>query len=224
MPGKHALVRRFDLLVFDWDGTLMDSAAAITASLQDACRDLDLPVPTAERARYVIGLGLDDAMSYLLPGIDPARYPEVRERYRHHFLVNDSGTSLFPGAAETVAALHERGFLLAVATGKSRRGLNRALAATGLTPLFHATRCADEGHSKPHPGMLQKLLGALEVDRERALMIGDTTHDMEMARAAGVARVGVAYGAHAKEFLLDYDLVTCMDDFEGLRRWLLRLT
>ena len=217
------MARRFDLLVFDWDGTLMDSADAITASLRDACRDLDLPVPAAERARYVIGLGLDDAMSYLLPGIDPARYPEVRERYRHHFLANDAGSSLFPGVAETVVALRDRGFLLAVATGKSRRGLDRALAATGLAPLFHATRCADEGHSKPHPGMLQELLGELDVDRGRALMIGDTTHDMAMARAAGVARLGVAYGAHAKEALLDYDLETCMDDFEELRQWLLRL-
>jgi phosphoglycolate phosphatase len=131
MPAKP---RRFDLVVFDWDGTLMDSAEAITLSLQSACRDLDFPVPGTAQARYVIGLGLDDAMSHILPGVDPSHYPRIRERYRLHFLVHDAGTSLVPGAAEVVTGLHEAGFLLAVATGKSRRGLDRALDATGLRP------------------------------------------------------------------------------------------
>ena len=213
--------RRFDLLVFDWDGTLMDSAAAITASLRAACRDLDLAVPSEEQARYVIGLGLNDAMAHILPGLDAALYPRVVERYRVHFLQLDAGTALFPGAADTIAALRDSGFLLAVATGKSRRGLDRALSATGLERCFHATRCADEGHAKPHPGMLQGLMAGLGVGKERTLMIGDTTHDMEMARAAGVPRVGVAYGAHAREALLDYAPLACMDDFESLRQWLL---
>ena len=213
--------RRFDLLVFDWDGTLMDSAAAITASLRAACRDLDLAVPSEEQARYVIGLGLNDAMSHILPGLDVALYPRVVERYRVHFLRLDAGTALFPGAAETIAALRDSGFLLAVATGKSRRGLDRALSATGLERYFHATRCADEGHSKPDPGMLQGLMAGLGVANERTLMIGDTTHDMEMARAAGVPRVGVAYGAHAREALLGYAPLACVDDFESLRLWLL---
>lgn len=213
--------RRFDLLVFDWDGTLMDSAAAIAASIQAACRDLGLPVPGDEQARYVIGLGLNDAMAHLLPGVDPSRYPDVQERYRVHFLQRDAGTMLFPGAAETVASLHATGFLLAVATGKSRRGLDRALAATGLHLYFHATRCADEGHSKPHPGMLYALMSELGVSGEKTLMIGDTTHDMEMAHAAGVPRLGAAYGAHAKAALLDYAPVACLDDFAGLRQWLL---
>ena len=220
MPAKHPVPRNFDLLAFDWDGTLMDSAAAIAASLQSACRDLDLPVPHEEHARYVIGLGLNDAMAHILPGLDPAQYPRVVERYRVHFLKHDAGTSLFPGAAETVAALHEAGFLLAVATGKSRRGLDRALGTTGLKRYFHATRCSDEGHSKPHPGMLQGLMEELGASRERTLMIGDTTHDMEMARAAGVRRLAVAYGAHAKDTLLGYDPEACVDDFEGLRNWL----
>jgi len=220
MPGKGPVPRKFDLLVFDWDGTLMDSAAAIAASLQSACSDLNLPVPSEEKARYVIGLGLNDAMSHILPGLDPAQYPGVVERYRVHFLKHDSGTTLFRGAAETVAALRETGYLLAVATGKSRRGLDRALAATGLKPFFHATRCADEGHSKPHPGMLQGLMEKLGATSGRTLMIGDTTHDMEMARAAGVRRLGVTYGAHDKEALLGYDPVACVDDIEGLRQWL----
>ena len=217
MPEKHG---RFDLVVFDWDGTLMDSAAAITLSLQSACRDLDLPVPGEERARYVIGLGLDDAMSHILPGLDASHYPRVRERYRVHFLAHDAGTALFPGAAETVTALHEAGFLLAVATGKSRRGLDRALGSTGLQPYFHATRCADEASSKPHPAMLLELMGELGVARDRTLMIGDTTHDMGMARAAGVARLAATYGAHAKEALLEYEPLACVGNFDELRRWL----
>jgi phosphoglycolate phosphatase len=221
-PGKQALPRQFDLLVFDWDGTLMDSAAAIADSLQAACRDLGLPVPSVEQARYVIGLGLDDAMAHILPGLDPNHFPSVRERYRVHFLERDAGTSLFPGAAETITGLHGSGYLLAVATGKSRRGLDRALATTGLGPYFHATRCADEGHAKPHPGMLLGLMEQLGVAGDRTLMVGDTTHDMEMARAAGVPRLGVAYGAHAKESLLGYEPVACVDDFESLRQWLMR--
>jgi phosphoglycolate phosphatase len=216
------LPRRFDLLVFDWDGTLMDSAGIIVESLQAACRDAGLPVPSDERARYVIGLGLEDAMAHILPGVDPSHYPQVRERYRVRFLELDGGTSLFTGAAETIADLHRSGFLLAVATGKSRRGLDRSLAATGLARHFHATRCADEGHVKPHPGMLLELMRELGAIPDRTLMIGDTTHDMAMAQAAGVARVGVAYGAHAREALIDYGPLACLDDFGGLRHWLER--
>jgi len=213
--------KRFELLVFDWDGTLMDSASAIVASLQAACRELGLPVPSEERARYIIGLGLDDAMAHVLPGVDPSEYPRIVERYRVQYLRRDADTTLFPGAAETVAALHEAGFLLAVATGKGRRGLQRALETTGLKAYFHATRCADEGFAKPHPGMLQGLMDELGVASARALMIGDTTHDMEMARAAGVARLAAAYGAHAKDALLSYAPVACVEDIEALRQWLM---
>ena len=223
-PDSRPTPRQFDLLVFDWDGTLMDSAAAITASLQAACGDLDLPVPSDEQARYVIGLGFHDALSYLLPGLDPARYPPILERYRAHFLKHDANTALFPGAAETVASLRGAGFLLAVATGKSRRGLERSLAGTGLKDYFHATRCADEGHAKPHPGMLLELMKELDVAGDRTLMIGDTTHDMAMARAAGVARLGVAHGAHSKNDLLGYAPLACVDDFDSLRRWLAQNT
>lgn len=214
------MARRFELLVFDWDGTLMDSAAAIAASLQAACRDLDLPVPSEEQARFVIGLGMSDAIAHIQPGLDPARYQDVQARYRVHFLERDAGTTLFPGAAELVAALHGCGHLLAVATGKSRRGLDRALDATGLGSYFHATRCADEGHTKPHPGMLLGLMEELGIASERTLMIGDTTHDMEMAFAAGVSRLGAAYGAHAKDRLLGYAPLACVENFDGLRRWL----
>jgi phosphoglycolate phosphatase len=221
MLENPGLPKRFELIVFDWDGTLMDSAGAIVASLQGACSDLGLPVPSEEGARYVIGLGLRDAMAHILPDVEPSIYPSISERYRDHFLRHDPDTTLFAGAAELVASLHEAGFLLAVATGKGRRGLERSLAATGLKRYFHATRCADEGFSKPHPGMLEALMEELGMVPEKALMIGDTTHDMEMARAAGVASLGVAYGAHGKAALLEYAPLACVEDFAELRRWLL---
>ncbi len=212
--------KQFDLLVFDWDGTLMDSAAAITTSLRDACADLELPVPSEERARYVIGLGLTDALKYLLPDLPAVGYPALLERYRHHFQRQDPDTTLFTGAPELLQSLRDAGFLLAVATGKSRRGLDRALDATGLTQIFHATRCGDEGFTKPHPDMLLWLLDELNVNRERALMIGDTSHDMQMAVAADVARVGVAYGAHPRVNLLTHEPVACLNTFSELAAWL----
>ena len=211
---------RFDLLVFDWDGTLMDSAACIAASLQSACRDLGFTVPSDRDARYIIGLGLNDALAHVLPGIAPAEYPRVADRYRHHFLRQDGGTALFAGVAEMLRELREAGHLLAVATGKSRRGLDRALEATGLAPYFHATRCADEGFSKPHPGMLHTLLEALDSAPARALMIGDTTHDMQMARAAGMERLAISHGAHDAADLLEYAPVACVRDCVELRAWL----
>ena len=212
--------RQFDLLVFDWDGTLMDSAACIAASLQSACRDLGFAVPSERDARYIIGLGLNDALAHVLPGVAPCEYPRVADRYRHHFLLQDSGTELFSGVDEMMTDLKEAGHLLAVATGKSRRGLDRALDSTGLGHYFHATRCADEGFSKPHPGMLHMLLEALDIAPARALMIGDTTHDMQMARAAGMARLAIAHGAHDASDLLEYAPVACVRDCIELRAWL----
>jgi phosphoglycolate phosphatase len=222
MPENLGLPKRFELIVFDWDGTLMDSAGAIVASLQGACLDLELPVPSEEGARYVIGLGLRDALAHILPGVDPSVYPSIAERYRDHFLQHDPDTTLFAGAAELVSTLQKSGFLLAVATGKGRRGLERSLAATGLKQYFHATRCADEGFSKPHPGMLEALMEELGVVPERTLMIGDTIHDMKMAHAAGVPRLGVAHGAHARAALLDYEPLACVEDLAELREWLLQ--
>ena len=221
MQQPRSMPQRFEALIFDWDGTLMDSAGAIVGSLQAACADLGLPVPSDERASYVIGLGLNDAMRHILPDVDPGDYPNVVQRYRVHYLQRDADTSLFPGAAELLSSLREAGFLLAIATGKGRRGLDRVLASTGLTGFFHASRCADEGHTKPDPRMLGLLLEELGVTNQQALMIGDTTHDMAMAEAAGVARLAVAYGAHSREVLLPYEPIACVDDFAGLKRWLL---
>lgn len=212
--------RKFELLVFDWDGTLMDSAASIAESLQAACAELDLPVPSVAQARHVIGLGLTDAMKYLLPDLPKTEYAKVVDRYRVHFFRRDGGTTLFPGAAAMIRELHDAGFLLAVATGKSRRGLDRALAATGVGEYFHMTRCADEGFSKPHPGMLQAVMESLLATPAGTLMIGDTTHDLEMAQAAGVAALAVTYGAHEREVLVRQQPLAIIDTPPALRDWL----
>ncbi len=211
---------RFDLLVFDWDGTLMDSAAHIAGALQQAFRDLGFPAPSDEAARHVIGLGIEDAMTYLRPGLERSRYAEVADRYRVHFLAGDHEVELFPGVAQGIPALNARGFLMAVATGKSRRGLDRTLSSTGLTRYFHASRCADEGFPKPHPEMLEFLMDALGTTRDRTLMIGDTTHDLQMAQNAGVAAVGITHGAHPGEHLEDMNPLGCVGSFGQLLEWL----
>ena len=190
------MAKRFDLVVFDWDGTLMDSTAVIVASLQAACADAGLPVPSDERAQHIIGLGLYDAMAHVLPGVDPAVYPQVVERYGHHFRLRESQTPMFAGAEQTLRDLNDAGHRVAIATGKSRRGLDRVLEKTGLGPLFHATRCGEESATKPQPDMLLDLMRDLGATPTQTLMIGDTTHDLQMAINAGCAAVGVSYGAH----------------------------
>lgn len=188
--------KRFDLIVFDWDGTLMDSTATIATCIQAAARDLGLKVPSREQASFVIGLGLQEALQAALPDLDPRRYPALVERYRYHYLTKDKGLTLFDGVREMLSDLSQRGYFLAVATGKSRVGLNRALDAANLFSLFDATRCADETFSKPHPAMLQELTRELGQDMMRTVMIGDTTHDLQMAANAGASGVAVRYGAH----------------------------
>ena len=215
------MTERFDLIVFDWDGTLMDSAAAIVRAMQAAARDLDLPPPPDERARYVIGLGLGDALRHAIPELEEAAYPRMVERYRHHYLSSDHELSLFEGVDVLVDALAERGHLLAVATGKSRLGLNRALGHTGLGRYFHATRCADECFSKPHPAMLEELMDELGAAPERTLMIGDTTHDLQMARNARTAGLAVGFGAHPVEVLVAESPLACVLTPGELAGWLL---
>lgn len=214
------MAERFDLVVFDWDGTVLDSAGAIVRSIMAACVDLGLPVPTEERARYVIGLGLGDALRHAVPELEVEAYPRMVERYRHHYLSSDHELSLFPGVGESIAWLSEQGCLLGVATGKSRVGLNRALAHSGLGAYFHATRCADECFSKPHPAMLEQLMDELGVTPERTLMIGDTTHDLQMARNAGVAGLAVSFGAHPAAALRAEQHLACVATPEELDRWL----
>lgn len=212
--------KRFELLVFDWDGTLLDSAAAIVAAIQAASRDLGLPEPPEARARHVIGLGLHAALQYALPELPEESYPRLVARYRHHYLSNDRSLQLFTGAAEMIVGLANQGFRLAVATGKSRQGLDRALQHSGLGACFHATRCADECFSKPHPQMLDELMDELSVVADRTLMIGDTTHDLEMARNAGVACVAVSYGAHPAAALDALSPIARLETLEELARWL----
>lgn len=213
--------KQFNLLIFDWDGTLMDSAGAIVSSIQAACRDLGIDEPSDERARHIIGLGLQEALTALLPDLAEADYPRLVDRYRFHFLARDHELPLFPGVREGIAALAEAGFMLAVATGKSRRGLDRAFQHSGLREFFHGSRCADESFSKPHPGMVEELMGEFGVLPRHSLVIGDTTHDLQMAANAGVASLAVSYGAHPKENLLALSPLACLDDFSAANRWLL---
>ncbi|MBI3229736.1 MAG: HAD-IIIA family hydrolase [Burkholderiales bacterium] len=212
--------KQFDFIVFDWDGTLMDSTAAIVLSIQAAARDLGLPVPDKKQAAFVIGLGLMEAMQTVMPGLAPAQYQRMVERYRYHYLSRGEDTTLFDGVRPMLEDLLGQGYFLAVATGKSRVGLNRALAQSGLTSLFHATRCADETFSKPHPAMLLELCRELGQDKGRTVMIGDTTHDLQMANNAGAAAVAVQYGAHPPKMLTDLNPLYCAETVPQLHDWL----
>lgn len=212
--------RHFDLLIFDWDGTLMDSTGAIAESIQMASADMGMQVPTKEEAKQIIGLGLAEALQILFPDLTPADYPRLVERYRYHFLGQDHTLPLFDGVADSLAALHAADYLLGVATGKGRKGLERAFDQSGLRKFFHASRCADEGYSKPHPGMVLELMDYCGVDAERTLMIGDTSHDLQMALNAGVSSVGVTYGAHSRASLQACQPLYIADDFQGLMAWL----
>lgn len=215
MPRKQ-----YDLIVFDWDGTLMDSTSAIVKCIQGAARDLGLPVPREEAASHVIGLGLHEAMQAVMPNIDPSYYPKMVERYRFHFLTRDHELKLFPGVAAMLDELASHAYFLAVATGKSRVGLNRAMNAVGLLSRFHATRCADETFSKPHPAMLQELTRELGQEIRRTVMIGDTTHDLMMANNAGAHGIAVQYGAHPVDQLHACHPVYSAATVEELHQWL----
>lgn len=212
--------RQFDLLIFDWDGTLMDSAGAIVDSIQRACEDIGLAAPSDRASRQIIGLGLMQALQTLLPDLPADDYPRLVERYRHHYLGRDVQIPLFDGVSDGIRDLHARGFQLAVATGKSRLGLARALDASGLGPWFAATRCADQTHSKPHPAMVLELLDELAADSAQALVIGDTSHDLLMASNAGVASLGVTYGAHEAGDLHPHAPLALLNSFAEVHAWL----
>ncbi len=190
------------LIVFDWDGTLADSTALIVTALQKSCADLALPIPVEERCRYVIGLGLHDTLMTVAPELTQARYPEMVEAFRRNFIGGESDIPLFHGVPEMLTDLNARGALLGIATGKSKVGLARTLERHGIKHHFAATRCADEGQPKPHPEMLQYVIRTCGADLENTLMIGDTTHDLQLAANAGVQSVAVGYGAHDHDALL----------------------
>ena len=188
--------RQFDLIAFDWDGTLFDSTKIIVRCIQRAVADVGGTVPDDKAAAYVIGMGLMQALAHAAPDVPPARYPELGARYRHHYGLHQNDLSLFDGVLPLLADLKARHHWLAVATGKSRRGLDEALHSVELRNMFDGSRTADETAGKPHPLMLQELMREFGAEPERTLMIGDTTHDLQMALNAGCASGGVSYGAH----------------------------
>jgi phosphoglycolate phosphatase len=211
---------RFRLIVFDWDGTLMDSEARIVACIQHAFADVGRLPPSRDEARNVIGLGLDEAMALLWPAGSAADRRRLTEHYRHRFLAGkEAESSLFPGACEALEWLSERRYLLAVATGKSRRGLDAALATTGLSSRFHASRCADETFSKPHPEMLLQIMDELGMKAADTLMVGDTEYDMEMARNARAGALAVCHGVHERERLLRHGPLDCLASLFDIPSW-----
>jgi len=197
--------RQFDLIAFDWDGTLFDSTAIIVRCIQEAVVDVGGQRPSDQAAAWVIGMALHEALAHAAPDVPPSKYPELNVRYRHHYVRHQDDLSLFEGVLPLLHELRARQHWLAVATGKSRRGLDEALRSVALQGVFDGSRTADETAGKPHPRMLHELMREFGAAPERTLMIGDTTHDLQMARNAGCASVGVSYGAHD------------VDGFEALR-------
>lgn len=211
----------YELIVFDWDGTLMDSEATIVRCLRQAAADLGHAVPDEAQARDVIGLGLHQAVARLFPEADETQVNVLANRYRRHFLDPERPPSpLFPGAGELLEALASRDYLLAVATGKSRRGLDMELEHTGLGNFFHYTRCADEAVSKPHPRMLLDVIDYLGAEKDRTLVVGDTEYDMQMAANAGSDAIGVSHGVHHPRRLLGAGALAIMESLLAISQWL----
>lgn len=208
------------VIAFDWDGTLLDSTANIATSVQAAFADLDLPVPSDQAARHIIGLGLQEAMAYLWPQGQPHDYQALVARYRHHYLSRDHELALFAGVPEGLARLCEAGFTLSIATGKSRVGLERALTHSDLRQWFSYSRCADETFSKPHPAMLEQTMDYFGVTAAHMVMVGDTTHDIQMAHNAKMASVAVNYGAHPQAQLLACKPSVLCENFPAVIDWL----
>lgn len=198
MPESHipTASRAFDLIAFDWDGTLFDSTAIIVRCIQLAVVDVGGRKPSDIDAAYVIGLGLMQALAHAAPDVPPEKYPALGVRYRHHYAQHQDDISLFSGVLPMLTQLKSQGYLLAVATGKSRRGLDDALHSAQLQGIFDGSRTADQTAGKPDPLMLHELMQEFDVPAKRVLMVGDTTHDLQMALNAGCPSVGVSYGAH----------------------------
>ncbi len=214
------MTRHYDLIAFDWDGTLFDSTAIIARSIQAAVRDVGGTEPTMAQASYVIGMGLKQALAHAAPDVPEHLHAALGDRYRHHYFAAQDDISMFAGVLELLADLRVRGFKLAVATGKSRRGLDVALATQALAGVFDASRTADETAGKPDPKMLLELMAQFQVAPERTLMIGDTTHDLLMAARAGCASVGVSYGAHDSAAFADLSPKFVAHSVAELHRWM----
>ena len=218
-PAKE--YEQFELLVFDWDGTICDSLGHIVASLQYAISCMALPSRSEDELRNIIGLGLLEAMERLYPGISAQQRQQLAVHYREYYLGNSANsTSVFEGVEQTIKGLYEKGHTLAVATGKSRRGLDNALEESGLASLFHFSRCADETFSKPHPQMLEEIMDLAAVSPSSTLMVGDSEHDLQMATNAGVKAAAVSYGAQPVEYLVKFNPVACFHSLRELPGWL----
>ena len=213
--------RRFDLIAFDWDGTLFDSTRIIVRCIQQAVVDVGGQMPSDEAAAYVIGMALMPALAHAAPDVPKEKYPLLGERYRHHYVAHQHDISLFEGVLPMLQDLRERHHWLAVATGKSRRGLDEALHSAELQGVFDGSRTADETAGKPDPLMLHELMREFGVEPERTLMIGDTTHDLEMAVQAGCASVGVSYGAHDHSGFEPFRPVFVAHTVRELHDWLM---
>lgn len=214
------MANNFDLIVFDWDGTLANSTELIIDAIIQASVDVQLAVPTRTAASSIIGLGLREALIELFGPLSETQISQLVARYGYYYANGEDNIPLFHQAAESVAMLNARGIGLGVATGKGRRGLNKALERSGIGHLFHATRCVDECHSKPHPQMLIELMEEVGATPERTLMIGDTSFDLQMAQNARVHRLGVTFGAHPLERLLPHEPITYFHAFSELHQWL----
>jgi phosphoglycolate phosphatase len=212
---------RYQMIVWDWDGTIMNSTPTIVDCMQKACADLDLEIPDDALASHVIGLGLNESIKIILPNLHPGDYPLLIERFRHYYLSQDHELILFQGILPLLEELKTKGHLLAVATGKPRHGLDRTLINHGLVNFFHDTKTADQTRAKPHPQMLHELMDKWGTPPHHMLMIGDTTHDLKMAKNAGVEAIAVTYGAHPKAELLAHNPLACIDHVTELRDILL---
>jgi phosphoglycolate phosphatase len=212
---------RYADVLFDWDGTVMDSTYSIASSIQLASADLQLPVPSIQQASWVIGLSLESALYRAVPDLTAEQMPLFLERYRHHFMQRDPHIKLFDGILPFMGELRGRQIALGVATGKSRQGLDRVLQQVNLSTFFDATRCADETRSKPDPEMLHQLLAELMLEPEQVLMVGDTVHDIHMAANAGMDSVAVTYGAHDPQTLAKAEPTVMVDNVAQMRDWVL---
>jgi phosphoglycolate phosphatase len=215
------MIKQFDLIVWDWDGTLADSTGMITKAVVDAAEQVGLPKLDPAAARNIIGLGLKESIHALFGDLPPDLAQKLAMQYSANYYAGESEIPLFSGAKDTIIELHRRGFKLAVATGKGRRGLNLALEHCGLGKYFHATRTMDECFSKPHPQMLDELMDILVTTPERTLMIGDTSYDMQMAKNASVQAVAVTFGAHSHDKLSSHNSIATFHQFDDLSAWLL---
>jgi len=219
MPAPRP--RRFDLIAFDWDGTLFDSTKIIIRCIQKAVADVGGTVPGDREAAYVIGMGLMEALAHAAPDVPQEKYPELGARYRFHYMAHQDDLVLFDGVLAMLGELKTRHHWLAVATGKSRRGLDDALRSSQLHGVFDGSRTADETAGKPHPRMLHELMREFGTEPDRTLMIGDTTHDLQMAVNAGCPAIGVSYGAHEPSEFDRLGPLFVAHSVAGLHGWLL---